>query len=256
MTITSFVVINSKHRTPDSRTSTDFNYSIGQALEVKAVAVKSVSIPNLQYNINSTNKELFLKFSTFTTSLRMPDGQYDMATFRTTLEAMLGIVIGDLSLTITQHPQTQKLTFKADNVPFQFIRDATSPLAKICGFPISDDVLPLTLEIPCPHLPNLGGLKNYYLTSQTLSQGFNGLFKNGLQKPLLMTIPIAVPWGQVEHYEPDSLQLNLKTYNRPQNIQMIDIQVLDEDLRVVDLNGADIEIVMKIYSESSLEHGK
>ena len=256
MTITSFVVINSKYRTPESRSSTDFTYSIGQSLEVKAVAVKSISIPVLQYNITSLNNSLTVSYGAgIVTGIKIPVAQYNMTTFRATLQEILRVTISDDTLTITQDALTKKLTFTADTVPFQFYRDTYSPLSKIIGLPPSD--IPVnTLQLVCPQLPNLGGLKNYYLTSRILSQGFNGVFQNGRQIPLVMTIPIAVPWGTVEHYEPDGFQLNIKKYNRPQNIQMIDIQILDEDLSPVDLNGADIEMVIKIYSESSLESEK
>jgi len=81
-----------------------------------------------------------------------------------------------------------------------------------------------------------------------LSQGFNGVFKNGIQIPLVMNVPINVPYGVVQHYDPQDIKLNVKKFNRKQNIQFMDIKILDEDLNIVDLHGADVEIILKIFS--------
>ena len=67
----------------------------------------------------------------------------------------------------------------------------------------------------------------------------------------MMNIPIDVPYGVVQHYDPQDIRLNVKKFNRKNNIQWIDIKIFDEDLQGVDLNGGDIEIVLKIYSSSN-----
>ncbi len=255
MTVTSFVIISSKYRTSDSRTTSDFTYSIGQSLETSAIAIKSVSIPNLQYNINWTNNRLRVRTNSEAPpfyDVTIPVGQYDISTFISTLQDLLRTVLSDSTLTITQDSLTGKISFTNITVPIRFDIDPTvSPLAKLIGlgsgegltFPTAPDT-----SFTCLDLPSLGGLKNFYLSSRILSQGFNGIFKSGDQIPVVMNIPIDVPYGAVQHYDASDIRLNMKKFSRKNNIQWIDIKIIDEDLNVVDLNGGDIEIVLKIYT--------
>lgn len=260
MTITSFLVINSKHRNKDSRSVTDFTFSVGQSLEVTAVAVKSISIPNVQYNINAVNNKLRIytdDVGTFV-SVTLPVGQYDITTFMADLQALLRTAVGDVTLVITRNTLTDMLTVTTTTQDIKFSIDlVVSPLAKVFGMGLKEggegDVFPLLVgsSITSPFLHNLSGLQNYYLSSRALSQGFNGIFKEGDQIPLVMAIPIDVEHGFTEHYEPTDLLLNIKKYSRPQNIQWIDIKIYDKDLNIVDLLGQDIEIVLKIYTRDN-----
>jgi hypothetical protein len=256
MTITSFVVISSKYKTDSSASNTDFTYSIGQSLEVSAVAIKSVCIPNVQYNINITNNTLRIYYGDSGNppyaDIILPEGQYDVSSFIDALQPLIRIAISDSSLTISQYALTSKLRLWGDSVPIKVSIDPVlSPLAKIMGFGSKEGFTyptQVTSDLDTPFLLNLGGLKNYYLSSRVLSQGYNGIFKGGDQIPLVMNIPIEVGYGVVQNYDPQDIQLNMKKFNRPQNIQFMDIKILDEDLNVVDLHGADIEIVLKIYT--------
>ena len=255
MTITSFVVINSKDRTEDSRSSTDFTYSIGQSIEVSSCAIKSVSIPVLQYNVNSKNNTLRILLLGQATPfvVQLPEGQYDISTFMASLEEGIQSAISDTTFIITQDPLTNKLLLKSTANSFYIsVNRVTSPLSLLLGF----DYLTLQNELVVyqqqwipPFIPRLGGLKNYYLISRVLSQGFNGLFSGGEQLSLLTNIPITVPYGFTQQYEPDIL--NVKTYNRPENIQWIDVSIVDQEQNVVNLNGGEIEIVMKVYTKDN-----
>ena len=256
MPSTNFVVISSKYRTEDSRSTTDFTYSIGSALEVYAVAIKSVSIPNVQYNINKTNNTLCIyKNSNSIQTITIPEGQYDIESFIDALQTHISLAISD-TVTITHSCLTGKLTIAMESSSIKFSIDPIlSPLSKGIGLGSAVGKFYPTIEslsMTCPNLHNLAGLKNYYLSSRVLSQGFNGVFKNGINIPLVMNIPVDVPYGVCEHYDPQDIQLNLKRFNREQNIQWIDIKIVDEDLNVVDLHGSDIEIVIKIYKKDQI----
>lgn len=255
MTITSLVVINSKYRTTDSRSTSDFTYSIGQSIEVSRIAIKSISIPHLQYNINATNNRLRVLYASSFEDISIPYGQYDIAQLMSALQTAFSTAFNE-SITIAQDTLTSKLTITTTSIQIKISTDLTvSPLSKVLGFGTSD--LPdFDTVVESPYLHNLSGLKNYYVSSRILSQGYNGLFRNGIQIPLITNVPINQPYGFTVHYDSQDIMLNMKSYNRPQNIQLIDIKILDEDLNVVDLNGADVEIVLKIYTEKMFNKEK
>jgi len=254
MTITSFVVISSKLRTLDSRSTSDFTYSIGQSMEVVACAIKSISIPVVQYNVNSNNNKLRVFYGESFADIELPVGQYDIKTFSDELESRLSTAING-TVQITQDDLTSKLKITS-SVPIRFeTNPSVSPLAKVIGLPNyiqgSQSLFPETAStsIDVPNLHDLSGINNYYILSRVLSQNYSGLFSNGVQFPMVINVPVDVAYGQIQHYESDDIQLNIKKYSIPQNIQLIDIKIIDIDGNVVDLNGADIEITLKVYSK-------
>jgi hypothetical protein len=52
MSFSTILNINSKYRTVDSLSSTNFNISVGQSINIKQMVVKNVTLPNTSYNIN------------------------------------------------------------------------------------------------------------------------------------------------------------------------------------------------------------
>ena len=88
---------------------------------------------------------------------------------------------------------------------------------------------------------------NYYRLSKVLSQGSNGLFVGGVQDALQTNIPITVAYGHFQNYRPLLLETNSITFTRPVDIQCIEIKIVDASLNEVDLNGADVEFIHKLY---------
>jgi hypothetical protein len=246
-----FVVINSKHRA--SGTSTNFIKNLGQTIEARAVVVKSVSIPNTSYNVNTHNNKLTITIGGTSTEVIIPVGQYSLATIMSAIQSQLRSELLDESLTVTEDALTHKLSI-VSSTAFRISTDPIiSPLAKVLGagsdagyYPASE-----TSSFTLPDLPSLQGNKNYYLCSNTLAQGSNGIFKNGENLPLIMVVPCEVAFGFTEHYQATDETLTIKRYDRPQNIQSLDIKLYDEDLNIVDLNGQDVEIILKVYTSDS-----
>ena len=55
-------------------------------------------------------------------------------------------------------------------------------------------------------------------------------------------------------YEVNEIKLNQRHFNRPTNIQDIDIKILDDDNEVVDLHGTNVEIVLQIIKTPVLPY--
>jgi hypothetical protein len=250
----SFVIIQSKYRTPESKSSSDFSFFIGIAQDVKAVAIKSVTIPHLHTNINSYNNTLILLYGTASTAtIIMPIGQYNIVEFMSALQALIIAETGDGTFVITQDSLTNKLNFSGNQQVIAFSTDLTlSPLTKIIG---AYDTLstifpnPKSFSFTVPHVPDLYGVKNYYVTSRTLSGGYNCVTRGGKQIPLILVVPVEEGYGELSHYEPQSIELDKKVFTSNQNVQYMDIQILDDNFRVVDLHGGDVEITLIIYSD-------
>ena len=240
-TKTTLLAITSKERTTDSKSSSNFSYSIGMALEVDTIAIKSISIPVTQYNITSLNNFLYTTVGALESKILLPVGQY-------TLTQLINYLVDvfnsyGVTLTIIQNPITYKLELTT-NLAFTWYPEST--LLPTLGINTNMPLI-ITTSYDCTALPQLQGIKNFYILTKILSQGSNGLFVNGVNEALQTNVPISVPFGLVQHYEPKILDTNIITFKSPVNIQYLDIRIVDSNLNEVDLNGSEVELVYKLY---------
>lgn len=239
---TNYVVINSLFRTSNSRSSTDFTYNIGSSLESDSVAIKSVSIPNVEYNISS-DKVLRYRSAGVSYDLAIPAGQYDIDQLISILQADMLLNLGG-TVAIVLDPVLKKLNIQA-SAGAQI--DQASTFSKYLGFngtgfyPLADST-----NFTAPGIPQLSGSNNYYLASTVLSQGYSSILTDGQRVPIIMTIPITVEWGRIQQYETPDINLAIKDFSRVQNIQNIDIRLYNDDLEIVDLHGQEIEVIIQI----------
>lgn len=255
MSKSSFIVINSKYRTRDSRSTSDFTFSIGQSLEVRGISVKSVSIPNIAYNINKNTQKLIVVKNGIELTLQLPIGQYDITKLISGLEAGLRALLLDGTLTVGITALTSRLFFTS-TVPFQIKTGLTSPLSDILGATDFESNFPASpsTSFEIDGAVALSGIKNYFLVSQSLSSGFSGIFSNGQRLPLVTNIPIDTPYGTITHFEIDDSKVDSRVFPRSQNIQLIDIKIIDENGYIIDLNSHHVEIVCKVYHSNARNH--
>ena len=246
MVKSNYVVINSKFRQKSGSLSTsDFSYSLGEALEIKGLSVKSVSIPNVAVNINQYFNSLTVITNGNTFVATVPVGQYTTTTLMAAVKLALDTVTVNI-YTVTQDPFTQRITI-ASGVATQII---IGGLATKLGFHETELG---GLSKTATGLPQLNGTSNYFVMCNQLVQGFNGIFKNGERRYLLADVNNTVPYGDIVHYEATDFRLNFKSYQAVQNIQFLNFQIVDDDLNVVDLQGLDVELVIKVFLEGAKE---
>ena len=256
MTETNFVIINSKFRNVSSKSTSDFIYSLGESLEVSDIAVKSVSMVNAEYNIKEGHNTLIVNNGTTDFNLVVPVGQYDINQLITEITTRLTAQYGGTHNIILQ--STTKKLFFTNTPALRFLTDIkTSPVGFILG--LGDDPFGYYPEFVqtsfvAPFLPNLQGSNNYHISSATLGQGQGSLLKNNEKKPIILSVLNNVDFGDVLSYEVNEIKLNQRHFNRPTNIQDIDIKILDDDNEVVDLHGTNVEIVLQIIKTPVLPY--
>ena len=249
MSTSTLLVINSANRSTDSKSSSDFNYDIGQTIEAASIAIKGISIPVTQYNVISPFNIFYYYVADDLYQVSFQPGQYSLAEMLTSIEAQF-LASAAITVTFTQDPHTQKITF-ASAVPVKFYSQMESEgiyrLLTLLGLPAESTPTLYVTTLTFPYLPELQGLKNYYVLTRVLSQGSNGLFTGGIQEALQTNVPITVAFGQTQHYEPILIETSTITFARPINIQNLDIRIVDASLNPVDLNGSDVELIYKIW---------
>jgi hypothetical protein len=253
MSETNYVIINSRFRNSSSSSTSDFTFDLGESLEVSEVAIKSVSMINAVYNVPANYNTLITNNGTADLAITIPVGQYDITTLISAVEGALTTAYGGTN-TITLNAVTKKLEFST-TTPLKYKITADSPLANILGFgdPPYGTFLAYWPSIPnssvnALYLPSLEGENNYHIVSKTLGQGQGSLLKDNSKKPIILTIPCNVNFGEVINYEVNEIHLNKRHFTRPINIQSIDIQLIDDEGELVDLGNSQVEIVVQIIS--------
>ena len=253
MSKTGNIIINSTDRTLDSRSTSDFTFSLGESILVNRIALTSVSIPNTQYNINSNANVLVINDGSSDITITIPEGQYSITQLIPLLELEMQTALADPTLTITIDENTAKLTF-AGAVPFQVNVDPdVSTMAEKLGFGRGDggvaQLYPTTgiaTTMTAPGSIALNSTKNYYIVSRTLSEGNLSVISSGQQYSVVSNVPVTEPYGSIVHWQPHDYHLIAKTFSRPTNINWIDIKIYSSDWKIADLEGANVEMVFKI----------
>jgi len=251
---TNYIIINSTfRRNKDSTESNDFIYELGEVVEVKEIAIKSISIVNAEYNVKESNKKLIVNNGVADSILLFPVGQYTITSLMAELQSLLTTTYGG-TVTVTQNAVNKKVEITS-TTPIRFRTNQTdSPMSHIIGLGDNGYEYPEFTQttILAPFLPNLQGANNYHIVSNTLSQGQGSLLRNNNKQPIIVSVPVNVDFGEVIQYEVSEIDLNKKTFSRPVNVQDIDIRVYDDDNELVDLNGTPVEIVVQIIKSSVL----
>lgn len=237
--------LNSLHA-PETTNKYSCTYHIKerQLQDAKAVLLKSAKIPNTQYNVNSNNNTwLFPNTATGGSQYLVPIGQYTLSTL---IAALQGLVTG---LTITQDPINLKLLFSMSSGTFDIIADRiTNPLGYFllgCRTEVLSTGAPTLMST----LPDLSGLKTVYLISNTLAPFGCMCTSERMMKSIFCSIPIKVPFGEIESHEEESAMTLDFTRFASRNINSIDMTLVDATTMLpVQLNGIDYEITFRVYS--------
>ena len=238
--------ISSKNRAGNSVSKYDIVYNTNdrELHSIKRVALKSATIPNTQYNIDSNNNTLYMTNSFAAgPSFVITPGQYTTTTLITALVAAVGGTFG-----IAQDAITQKLTLSVTGpATIDIISDtATNPMATVLGLTTDDAA---TSSHTAASLPDIRGLTNIYIASRTLSNGGNQMSSNEKNTTnVFCNVPVTAVFGGTVNLEEDENTLDYVLFNSHKNISSIDIRLMDEDNNTLELNGFEWTLVFRIYS--------
>ena len=251
------VRISDHDRVVESKSQYDFvvrtnDYFLGQ---VRKIIVKSITVPNTQYNISSVNNTLTYDIGAGDATVSVPQGQY--TSIADLLDALAAALLASpdaiiMSWTFDTLLSKATLTF---GVPIILKRGTngaqsevgTSTIAHVIGLG-DQDTASLTVHV-MPDIVDLSGLKKVYIASKALTMTSSMVSSNLVQANVISEINITQPFGYICHRDiPEIEASDESTSSIPNNISSIDIQLLDERLRPIDLQGHNVYITLKIFS--------
>ena len=94
--------------------------------------------------------------------------------------------------------------------------------------------------------PKMNGLTRVYIKSTELAPS-NLVNSTGKVINTFVDVPVNVPYGVMNHYEPQDDELVSVNYKTPRDLRVIDIELIDVYGNEVDLDGFGVEIMLKVY---------
>ena len=239
--------ISSKDRSSQSPSqyNIDFNTNDNDLHQIKRITLKSVIIPNTQYNITHHNNMLYLPTTlTDATHYVIPVGQYTTDQLITALKEVIDDNIAPETVDITQDCLTHKLTFALTDGYMDVVK-SMNPMAYVLGIETTKiDVNSYT----CDNLPNLSGLNHIYISSQALSNHTQMITHDKKKQNVFADITMKVCFGQTQYTDEDTNSLDYVVFHSRKNISRLDIKLMDEHNNELDLNGRDWTLVFRVYT--------
>lgn len=240
--------ISSADRTLESKSQYDFvchsnDYFLHQ---IRRIIVKAITMPNTGYNVNSYYNTITYDTGGGDLSVTIPVGNYGNLT---DLFDAVVVAFGAAGVPIVVTYVTDALTLKTTltfAVPVTL--HASSTASHIIGMDQKVDTASLAVQI-LPAIPDLAGLKKVYIASHRLSSSAAMITSESEpQFNVLTEIEMDVGYTFVAHRTIDVLNASDEmTSADPINVSSVDIQLYDERLNPVDLNGHDFWITLKVF---------
>lgn len=246
------LVINSKDRIDGTNGAFTVVFNDSSCQQVVKVLVKDIWIPNLFYNITSSNNVLSLKQDIQATVFAtVPQGQYSIDQLITVLKTKIDAVLIDgCVVTITKNPYiyTLNFTFSGSGTPSNnnVVLFDDSSISDVLGLK-STNVATNTINMEMPY--NLKGVEYVQVHSPQVAEA------HGLDAgvagyiSLLESVSLAeTGYGSIAHRQNNDDELALLLYEQPRNLSRVNIVLRDESGKRLDLpDNAYATVVLKIF---------
>ena len=214
---------------------------------VVACQIVSAEIPNVFYNIpEGKNTFIFATVATPGTDITVTvtSGQYTLDELVATLTSQISTSLGGGSVTSSTNTNTKRITINfPEAISFTASR-LENPLSTTLGF--EDGVIYDGSSIESTYPPNLAGPGTVYVHSRQISPGVTD-FDRSEDIHSILGVPLDLGFGFTCHWQARDSVTNLFRYINPRNLNEISLALRDRYGMILDINGHDWSVVIKMY---------
>ena len=248
------VVINNKQRI--TGTAQDFTVDLKESYglqQISHIAVESVTVPNLQYNITTSTNTLRISIGGgLTQSLVLAEGQYDISQFMTAIQNGLDALSGVAEWTITQDAINRKIQFLNSNQTFTIFHTASTMYNEIGLTDGVDRTAVLSganWVVNANRVPDLGGISCAFIHSNALANSSTINARVGAISVLTYVSFADTPFGGLAHRQINDIELSKIRFSQPRNLSVIDIKVRTENGSLITMQNGEVQVVLRCYYE-------
>lgn len=252
---TSLLRINSRYRTSDSLSNTDFavEFLPSQISDsVTRVALTRASFLYLFPNIDHWNRSLLLTDGAGAEHITvLPIGQYTVEQICTILNDVASPTSAFIQF---RFDAASRYIFVTPLATFTLIGDdeRRNPLARLLGFGLNIGQFSARPEFSQPLVPDLSGPQSVFIESPTLAHAncidSAGALGGGYLS-LLDIVPLAMtPYGHVINWQANDLASSDIDYTTAQSLRRVHIRLTDGHNHILSLPiNQEVELVLKLW---------
>jgi len=241
-----YLTVNSLGRVNPTMTSTtDFRVQLGYPIKsyIARLELMSCVFPNVMDVFNSTNNVLQFFDSAGANSITIPNGTYTLTELMTLLKTLLDAASPD-TYTVTFNSNTLQLTITSTSALFQI--DTTnlnnSPFYQLGAAP---NVITAAADIQVfPNAVELSGIKKVYLRLSNFPTDVHNINTGTFS----FAIDVTSCFSEINYFfhktHTEQVYYFEKNGGRKFNISSIDIQLVDEYGKIIDLKGKNFEFLI------------
>ena len=245
-----FVRINSKNRVQGTPNNFTVDLSQDQTThKVAEVHIMSASVINNFYNIVAEISGIVTIGSVGGLNVfSIPEGFYNTTQLLAELKAQMDAFYAPNTITFTQSPTTNKITYTmvGENMSFVSVSDnALSTAAPKLGINITTaSALSGTFD----QTPALNGVEHVYIQSSKINPSGNIRSQQGTFDATFLSMPVRVPYGSLITYQAQAAHQEQINYNSARDLSIIDIRLTDDDGRLLNIGeNHEVVIVLKFF---------
>ena len=248
------VVINNKQRI--TGTARDFTVDLKESYglqQISHIAVESITVPNLQYNVTSSTNSLRISIGGgLTQTLTIEQGQYDISQFMLAIQNGLDTLSGLAEWTISQDAISRKIQFLNSNQTFTIFHTASTMYNEVG---ITDGIDRIAVAsgpnwiVVANRVPDLGGVSCAFIHSNALANSSTINARVGAISVLSYVSFADTPFGGLAHRAINDIELSKIRYSQPRNLSVVDIRVRTEDGSLIDMQNGEVQVILRCYYE-------
>ena len=214
--------------------------------QVSRVHLKTIILPNTEFNVNSKTATVLITASDMVGSVIVPQGQYDITAYLTALKVQLDAVSVPNTFTVTQDPTTFKLIFtKSGGAEFTISPNRASRLTGQHTAKTS-----LALVLTSDGIPDMSGMRMVCFQSFTLGKfkmSSSATSTNITKTVVLGSEPMTAPFGGVLKSEQTEETLDSHYFNGYHNCSTFEMLLVDENGESLELNGCEWILSLEMH---------
>jgi hypothetical protein len=224
----------------------------GDLGQVHRVHLKTLIVPNTEYNVNSKTDGVSITAADMIAVPSVPQGQYSTLTaYLDALKVVLDVAAAPNTFAITQNPLTNKLTF-VKSAGAEFTIAAESEQQRLIGQ--SRQKTSVGLSLTCDAIFDLSGMRNIVIQSFTLGKFLiaeGDTPAEAIKSVVLGTVSMDADFGNVLKRDETEETLNYASFAGYKNISSFDVSLVDEFGLLLELNNAEWLLQLEVHIQGA-----
>ena len=221
--------IDSDNKGTDSTSTENSIYHLNDSHlhEVKQIKFKSMTFANTMYNINAYNNTLNYELIGVPKTVNIPIGTYTIPTL------VIAFNLAQSDIVMTDTATTNTFAFTPGSLTKIL---AISTIGRVIG--VTVDTVNST-SYSGNQIYNITYTYMIHVLSNTLARSDNLIASDRKKYPVICSIPLTTGFAFLVHHEEQGTDTaDYSVHNGHSNLSSIDIKIVDDEYRVVDLNGS------------------